>query len=344
MKAICTITFFLLSSAVAVAQLLAPHTLYRDYWNVINPASVSNNHIINEYNFTIGLSNRHQWIADGINFDVSPNTQLLNAEYVNTNNNIVLGGYLMRDRIGALSSTGAYFNFAYQIALDYRKSRRFSVGLSAGFLQDYSGISGSDQQYFLIPENDIIPMRAWRPDFNVGVFYYHSDIFYIGLSAPQLLGLTTQFSNSNMEGFAIKRPRHFYAIGGGYIPFDFFGLGDESSFLELSSWVRYTPFRAQNGSYTHHKFRIDGNIRYLHNQIFWAGVGIGAAFPPFEEESTATTFFPMIGHVEIGFLAGEGLDLMDSQLKIGMAIDFQMAGKLRQLGPSAELSLAYSWY
>ncbi len=345
MKNLYILSLLLFVSQIASAQLLAPYTLYRDYWNVINPASVSNNYTIREYNFSVGVSNRHQWIADGINFDVSPNTQLVNFEWVNEYNNIVLGGHVSRDRVGALSSTSAYANFAYQLALDYKKYHRISLGLAAGFVQDASSIDGSDQRYFLIPENDIIPSSSWRPDFNLGFYYYYSDVLYAGLSVPQILGLTTEFNNKQDDlAFAVNRPRHFYAVVGGYIPFDFFGLGDETSFLELSSWARYTPFRDKGSDFTSHRFRIDGNARYLHNQIFWLGLGVGASLPPFRDPALSQNFWPMIGHVEAGFLAGEGLDLLESQLKIGLAFDFQIAGDLRRLGPSAELTLGYSWY
>ena len=110
----------------------------------------------------------------------------------------------------------------------------------------------------------------------------NEDKYYLGLSFPQFLNLTAKYKSldSGKELFSIKRFRHIYAVGGIYIPFDFFGLGDETAILDLSTWVRYLPGQLPV---------IDGNIRYQHNQTFWFGTGVS---------------YNATSHFEGGFLAG----------------------------------------
>ncbi len=121
------------------AQLLTPYTLYRDQWGVVNPASISNNYTVDEYVFSVAATDRHQWLGNGFNWDYSPNTQVLNFEGILENDNIVIGGHLMQDRTGALSTLGAYGRFAYMIPLDRLGRQALSVGLAMGLVQTIQG-------------------------------------------------------------------------------------------------------------------------------------------------------------------------------------------------------------
>ena len=332
MKNICVC--FLLFPWIAVeAQLLTPYTLYRDQWGVVNPASISNNYTLDEYTFSVSITDRHQWLGDGFNWDYSPNTQLLNFENVQENNRILIGGHMIHDRTGELSTLGVYGRFAYTIPIDRFAKRKVSIGLAAGLLQNRSNIDGSNTDYFKKNEPGIIPGSVIKPDVSIGIFFYDAHLWYAGVSIPQILSLNSEFGEDQIV-YSLQQPRHYYVVAGGYIPFDFFGLGDGSSFLEVSGWGRYLPIRQSKAYSFTHLFRVDTNVRYQHNQVAWVGFGLGSAL------ALDYTFL----HAEMGFIGGEQLNLDNGQLKIGLALDFTVGNALQRLGPSAEINFMYAWY
>lgn len=298
-------------------QQLTPFTLYRDHWNLINPAAVSNNYILAEYPYSVSASSRFQYLGVGLNWKDAPNTNVINAEWVNDNLNSTFGLQLISDKIGLLGNSGAYLSYAYKLRLSRREEKFLSFGISAGAVNYYSKINGAD---FPIAEPDIVPTSTFLPDLNIGIYYRNEDKYYLGISFPQFMNLTAKFKSAEKELFSIKRYRHIYAVGGVYIPFDFFGLGDETAILDVSGWIRYLPNQLPV---------LDGNIRYQHNQTFWFGAGV----------STSAT-----SHFEVGFLAGKTIGLFDNQIKISIAYDAPFGKSIYHLGSSIEASIAYSWY
>ena len=298
-------------------QQLTPFTLYRDHWNLINPAAVSNNYILAEYPYSVSVSSRFQYLGVGVSWKDAPNTNVLNAEWINDNLNSTFGLQLISDKIGLLGNNGAYLQYAYKLRLSRREEKFLSFGISAGAVNYYSKINGAD---FPIAEPDIVPTSAYLPDVNIGIYYRNEDKYYLGISFPQFMNLTAKFKSAEKELFSIKRYRHVYALGGIYIPFDFFGLGDETAILDVSGWIRYLPGQLPV---------LDGNIRYQHNQTFWFGAGVS---------SNATS------HFEVGFLAGKTIGLFDNQIKISIAYDAPFGKSIYHLGSSIEASLSYSWY
>lgn len=298
-------------------QQLTPFTLYRDHWNLINPAAVSNNYILAEYPYSVSASSRFQYLGIGVNWKDAPNTNVINAEWVNDNLNSTFGLQLISDKIGLLGNSGAYLSYAYKLRLSRREEKFLSFGISAGAVNYYSKINGAD---FPIAEPDIIPTSTYLPDVNIGIYYRNEDKYYLGISFPQFMNLTAKFKSAEKELFSIKRYRHIYAVGGIYIPFDFLGLGDETAILDVSGWIRYLPNQLPV---------LDGNIRYQHNQTFWFGAGV----------STSAT-----SHFEVGFLAGKTIGLFDNQIKISIAYDAPFGKSIYHLGSSIEASIAYSWY
>jgi type IX secretion system PorP/SprF family membrane protein len=309
--------FSFLSVWKVEGQQLTPFTLYRDHWNLINPAAVSNNYILAEYPYSVSVSSRFQYLGVGVNWKDAPNTNVLNAEWINDNLNSTFGLQLISDKIGLLGNNGAYLQYAYKLRLSRREEKFLSFGISAGVVNYYSKINGAD---FPIAEPDIVPTSTYLPDVNIGIYYRNEDKYYLGISFPQFMNLTAKFKSADKELFSIKRYRHVYAVGGIYIPFDFFGLGDETAILDISGWIRYLPSQLPV---------LDGNIRYQHNQTFWFGAGVS---------SNATS------HFEVGFLAGKTIGLFDNQIKISIAYDAPFGKSIYHLGSSIEASLAYSWY
>lgn len=302
-----------------LSQQLAPFTLYRDQWSLINPAALSNNFVLTEYPRTISASHRSQYLGLGANWKDAPNTQVLNAEWINEDFNSVFGAHLVSDRTGRIGNIGGFLQYAYRLRLSRRDERFLSIGISAGLMNYFSRLQGAE---FPVPEPDIVPVSVWAPDVNLGLFYLHEDTYYLGLSFPQLLGgrLPIGSQDDVRTALLLNRPRHIYGVAGMYIPFDFFGLGDETALLDVSAWLRYLPGTLP---------QLDGNIRYQHNQTFWVGGGASSSG---------------VSHFEVGFLAGKTIGLFDNQIKISIAYDMPFLSAVANLGNALEASIAFSWY
>lgn len=317
-KCMCLLVVGLFVLSEAKAQQLPAFTIYRDHWNVINPASLSNNYLVNEWYFSAGASYRQQWWKS----EDSPNTQVLNFEAVLPEyDRIVVGGHILRHQTGVIDQTGLYGQFAYRIEMGRRTEQALVIGLNAGIVQyraDFRDIQFAQAEQ--IPtDRDLI----YHPDFSLGAFYYHSDLFYAGISVPQVFGLNTTFRDTTDNEFNIQRIQHLYGVVGGYIPVSWFGT--EASFIEPSAWIRYVP-----GS----PISLDANLRYQVSDFYWIGLGAGSG--------TGAAFSARL-HLETGMILGESLNMYSGQLKIGIGFDIPLGVYRSAFGNSAELNLIYSW-
>lgn len=314
---IVVLLLFLFTDTAIYCQQLTPFTLYRDHWNLINPAALSNNYILTEYPRTISASHRAQYLGLGNMFREAPNTQVLGLEWINEAINSSFGAHFVSDRTGLIGNTGVSFNYAYRMRLSRRTERFLSIGLSAAAINYFSRIQGSE---FPDPDPDIVPVSLWATEVNAGVFYQHKDDYYLGLSFPRLFAQKLHSKEENAPNVYLSRPTHLYAVAGMYVPFDFFGLGDETALLDISGWVRYIPGNLPI---------LDGNLRYQHNQTFWLGTGISSNG---------------VCHFETGFLAGDTIGLFDNQIKLALSYDLPFLTRIAQFGSAFEISLGFSWY
>lgn len=299
------------------AQQLPVFSVYRDQWSIFNPAVLSNNYIINDKTSTIGLTSHIQWW----NLPSSPRTQLLNWEQISESNNIIYGAQLINDQAGKLGQTGLYGRFAYRIDLGRRTEQAVVVGLHAGAVQYRARFSDIE-----FPDPSTAPGaddRLIYPDFGFGVFYYYSDRYYAGLSVPQLFGLSTQF-DSEGAAVSVKRVQHINMVLGGY--WDINWLGNETSFVEPSLWIKYVPGGIINA---------DANFRMQISELVWAGTGVNIGFG--KPVSTAL-------HFETGLFFGDQVNMINSHFKIGFGFDLPIAQDFRSyFGSSAEVNLIYSF-
>ena len=334
------ILIFIFTSGISAlfGQLPPNYTIYQEQWGVINPAFISKNFIENNLSFSIAATNRDQWL--GLNKfatnkeNITPETQVINFEAIIGSegfpNPIRLGGHLVRDKTGKLGQNGAFLHFAYVINLgsSYSLSRSIiSIGLAGGLMQYWSELDGSELNIF---DPEIGPSKAIAPDFNLGIYLQHSfrneQVLYAGLSVPQLFSNEFRYTNSELDRNFSFAPR-YYALIGGYLPFTYFGGGD-NSLLEPSVWIKYTPNYDSFQSDTH----VDFNLRYQHGQYFWGGIG-----------GSSTGMM----HFELGFFANKALKMADNkQVKLGLGSDLPMFSRFNRFqafGPTLEVNLSYSW-
>ena len=311
------IGILLLSAIQISAQQLPNFTIYRDQWNVINPAALSNNYIINELNFTVGGAYRRNWL----NVNDAPQTQILNFEMVLEDRNAVFGAHVINDRTGKLGQTGFYGNYAYILDMGGRSDRALVIGLGAGLVQ--YGAKLSEIDFPDLANRPGIDDNLMFPDFSLGAFFYEEDQYYLGVSIPQVFGLDTRFVAENGR-YDVKRLPHVYAVAGKY--FDTF-LGNSTSFLETSGWLRYVP---------NAPISVDLNARLQISELYWAGIGVGGAFGQKLSGSA---------RLETGFVLGEQVRIENGQFKIGLAYDQPLVAPLtRYFGGAFEVHLLYSWW
>lgn len=298
------------------AQQLSLFTQYRENATLINPAAMESDFLAYGYNMTLGANYRVQWAG----LSGAPTTQTVRLSYINkewSGATLSTGGYLFNDRTGPTGFTGLYGRIGGVISPD-PEFAGLSLALSGGFVQ-YRVDSDKVQ---LRQTGDVIgeqDQMQFYPDLGVGVYYYQmidggaldGDFLYMGVSAPQLLGLDLTFTDDNGE-FFVQRVRHYYGMFGLY---KFFR---NDSYLEPSLWVKYV-----NGA----PLNADINLRYQMPTSFWIGTGV----------STAGNF-----HLEAGINLGDNVGF-DNNIKIGYAYDYSFSTFGPAAGNTHELQLSFSF-
>ncbi|NUO02747.1 MAG: type IX secretion system membrane protein PorP/SprF, partial [Saprospiraceae bacterium] len=146
--------------------------------------------------------------------------------------------------------------------------------------------------------------------------------YYAGISAPQTFGFETRFAED--PPLAIRRVPHLYAVLGGYL--DAAWIGNETSFIEPSLWVKYVPGAPLN---------LDLNARCQISELVWAGTGVNVGFG----EQLGVTL-----HAEAGLFFGEQSRLNFGQFKAGFGLDIPLRHSLvNSFVAAAEINLVYSW-
>jgi type IX secretion system PorP/SprF family membrane protein len=307
------------------AQQLPYQTQFRQLYSYLNPAAVSSDYFLYEYNASLNASYRLQWA----NQPQTPRTFHVAGDYIHNNRqrdrgfNLATGGTLLRDRVGPLSVTAGSARIASMFAADPYFGA-FSVGFSAGMTQ-YRLLS--DRIVWETLDDSSIPLAdisTTQPEIGVGAYYFKrfkkgrlaGDNIYAGASVPQLWAAHVDVeSTSNLfpgrtNKVPITRIPHIYLTGGWYHFFN------EESFLEVGLWAKYT-----NGARTN--VHITGRFQPM--RTFWVGTG----------------FNPNgLVHLETGFNL-PGFLSENGSLKIGYAFDFNISAFDLPLGASHELHISY---
>lgn len=293
------------------AQQLSLFTQYRENATLINPAAMETDFLSYGYNMTVGASYRKQWAG----ISGSPTTQSVRFSYLNptrSGSSLSFGGYVLNDQTGPTGYTGAYGRIGAVIGGDPKYSG-LSLALSGGYVSyrvDASKINLRDPGDIFGTANQ----SQSHPDVGFGLYYYNLDrndnMFYAGISVPQLIGLDVTFQKDNGD-FSVQRLRHYYAMTGYNI------LYKNDAILELSAWGKYVegaPFNA------------DFNIRYQMPAALYIGAGL----------STAGN-----AHIEAGVTLGENAGL-DNIIRIGYGLDYSFSSFGPSVGGTHELQVSFS--
>jgi len=149
---------------------------------------------------------RSQWI----NFPGAPKTLSFTADVSANEGRMGLGVTYLKDQIGLTESNLGMLTYSYRIATGDRSM--LSLGLSAGI----SEYAFDPSRMVTVNPDPLLPssrVAATTPNMNTGIFY-HSDKFYAGLSAYNLIGRRALLRQDIAVAF---HDFHYYLTVGGMV-------------------------------------------------------------------------------------------------------------------------------
>ncbi|MFB9056579.1 type IX secretion system membrane protein PorP/SprF [Mariniflexile ostreae] len=224
----------------ATAQQLPQFTQYMYNTISINPAYAGSRDALS----IVGL-HRSQWVG----FRGGPITQTLSIHTPVRNKRIGLGLSFIEDDLGPQNFSYLYGDFSYTIPVG--ADSKLAFGLKGGFTS-----FSFDTDFRLNPDNINDEMiygieDRWSPNIGAGV-YWHSDIWYLSLSAPRILN---NDYNKTKEYEALERISYYFT--GGYV----FNFNDKLKFKPAFM------AKATNGA----PIALDLTANFLFNEKFWLG-------------------------------------------------------------------------
>ena len=188
------------------AQQDAQYTQYMYNTMSVNPAYAGS-----RGQLSIAALYRSQWVG----LDGAPKTQTLNLHSPIRNSKLGYGISIVNDNIGDGVVQETYFDAVISYTLDVSQEGKLSFGLKAGgslLNLDFQGLRNFDNEP--IQGNNI--ENNFSPNIGLGL-YYHTDVFYAGLSAPNLLE-SDYFDNSQRDANSVQflstERINFYLITG----------------------------------------------------------------------------------------------------------------------------------
>jgi type IX secretion system PorP/SprF family membrane protein len=234
--------FFLLAF-VLDAQQLPQYTQYMLNEMAINPAVAGKDEFAD-----VRSNNRYQWIG----ITDAPRTYMLTLHGPIKDKNMGLGMHLYTDIVGPTRRTGLNASYAYHLKL--KKDLFLSMGLTAGIMQ--WGIDGHKLKLHDSGDENLLVsyQTTYVPDFGTGLYFHKKDVFYFGLSVPQIyqapIGLYPNSSSTS------KLVSHFN-LNSAYK----FVLSDDFK-VEPSFLLKYASPAPP---------KIDGGIRVIYQEQIWLG-------------------------------------------------------------------------
>ncbi|MCO5726072.1 PorP/SprF family type IX secretion system membrane protein [Robiginitalea marina] len=190
----------------SLAQQDAQYTQYMYNTMSVNPAYAGS-----RGQLSVAALYRSQWAG----LDGAPETFTLNLHSPIRESRVGYGISIVHDNIGSGVVQETYLDAVVSYTVDVSRDAKLSFGLKAGgnmLSLDFSGLRNFDAEPVQAANID----NRFSPNFGVGA-YYHTDRFYAGLSAPNLLE-NEYFDNSRQEAnqvqFLSTERINFYAIAG----------------------------------------------------------------------------------------------------------------------------------
>lgn len=241
-----SIAVLLLSVPAAFSQQLPQFTQYMFNTISINPAYAGSRETLS----IVGL-HRSQWVG----LEGGPETQTLSAHAPMRNENMGLGISFINDKLGYENFAYLYADYSYTIKTS--EKTKLAFGIKGGFTQyTLDEVLLNDPSVVNDPFfNDV--SNRWSPNVGAGL-YLHSQMWYVGLSAPRLLNTDyNKGRNGTLDYVALERTSYY--LTGGYV-------------FNLSETTKLKPsvlLKATNGA----PLSFDVSANFLFNDTFWIGGG-----------------------------------------------------------------------
>lgn len=227
------------------------YTQYMYNPTTVNPAYAGNRKVLS----VIGL-HRSQWVG----LEGAPSSQSLSVHSpVGASGRVGVGGNIIRDEIGPSEESFVSADFSYTIPTSEKANLSFGLKATAHLLNvnfqklDFFGVQSNDPRF----QNSID--NRFSPNVGVGLFY-HSERFYAGLSAPNLLETkhfeNTSLNDENATSF-LSQERVNYYLTTGYV-------------FDLSSNLKFKPatlLKLVDGA----PLQVDITANFLYNERFTLG-------------------------------------------------------------------------
>lgn len=201
---------------------------------------------------------RSQWI----NFPGAPKTLSFTADLSANEGRMGLGVTYLKDQIGLTESNLGMLTYSYRIATGDRSM--LSLGVSAGI----SEYAFDPTRMVTVNPDPLLPssrVAATSPNLNTGLFF-HSDKFYAGLSAYNLIGRRALLRQDIAVAF---HDFHYYLTFGGMV--------------RLADDVQFKPsvlIKQVKGSPTSY----DLNAMFLFQERVWLGGSFRSNVRVFEDQ------------------------------------------------------------
>lgn len=189
---------------MALAQQDAQYTQYMYNTMSVNPAYAGS-----RGQLSLAALYRSQWVG----LEGAPKTFTLNLHSPIRDSRVGYGISVVNDNIGDGVVQETYIDAVVSYTIDVSQDAKLSFGLKGGgnlLSLDFSGLQKYQEEFVDIDNID----NRFTPNFGLGV-YYHTDRFYAGFSAPNLLE-SKHFDNSagSENSFLSVDRINFYMITG----------------------------------------------------------------------------------------------------------------------------------
>lgn len=221
--------------------------LYTQY--LFNQLAINPGYAGSRDGFSMAAVYRNQW--SGI--EGAPRTISL-ALHGPIGDRVGLGLHVVDDRLGIVSETGAWGQFAFRVPAG---EGELALGLSGGVSLYRSALDGG----FVVDPDDPVfraDQQLWLPNVGAGL-YYHTGTFYLGLAAPRLIDNDLRETSQAVSGAQSARQARHANLMTGFV----WRLG-EGVKLRPAGLLRY-----QANQPVQTEFSLDG----LFLDRFWLGAG-----------------------------------------------------------------------
>jgi len=267
-----TLTCCLLFAALITQAQRSPWwNIYRQNWQLINPAAVDRWHFMTrkpDYNWLLSSGGHLQWVG----LEGAPVTGFLSAEAVPVNrfDNVRWGTRLLFDQTDAFTTWGLSGNFTYSVQLP--NSKGYTLYLAAQ--PQVSSFTVNRSRLVLENPDDAIVnfyhYDQWQFDAGFGAFLRARRDWYVGVSTPSLAGLSQHPTDQQP---ILNRAPQVDVMGGFYQKMGE-GIADEA-FFEYNLWLRYlwaTKFLTTRAALP---LSADATVRFYKPEHYWLGAGLG---------------------------------------------------------------------